>query len=159
VDYYCARAIPLSFACAVRHRVVMIDDDLRLRAGRLLTGQHRVEDLDRLFLGQRDRHHGKESFREIGDFVAHRAERQKGLVTQVARDVFTSVSIWSLGFRDKKPSKSDIVRAAQANYRLALDQQLKNGCGLIDLAPWQNSSKRDGAANGLLRSCIKTTNW
>jgi hypothetical protein len=108
----------------------MIDDDLRLRAGRLLTGQHRVEDLDRLFLGQRDRHYGKESFREIGDFVAHRAERQKGLVTQVARDVFTSVSIWSLGIRDKKPSKSDIIRAAQANFRLASDQQLKDGCGL-----------------------------
>lgn len=108
----------------------MIDDDLRLRAGRLLAGQHRVDDLDRLFLGQRDRHHGKESFREIGDFVAHRAERQKGLVTQIARDVFTSVSVWSLGLRDKKPSKSDIVRAAHANFRLASDQQLKNGCGL-----------------------------
>ncbi len=108
----------------------MIDDDLRMRAERLLAGHHRVDDLDRLFLGQRDRHHGKESFREIGDFVAHRAERQKGLVTQVTRDVFASVSVWSLGLREKKPSKSNIARAAQANFRLASDQQLASGCGL-----------------------------
>lgn len=108
----------------------MIADDLRMRAGRLLAGQRRVDDLDRLFLGLRDRHHGKESVREIGDFVAHRAERQKGLVTQVARDVLTSVSVWSLGFRNKKAEISDIVRAAKANFRLASDQQLKDGCGL-----------------------------
>lgn len=108
----------------------MIADDLRMRTGRLLAGQRRVDDLDRLFLGLRDRHHGKESVREIGDFVAHRAERQKGLVTQVARDVFTSVSVWSLGFRNKKAEISDIVRAAKANFRLASDQQLKDGCGL-----------------------------
>lgn len=109
---------------------IMIDDDLRLRAKRLLSGQRRIEDLDRLFLDQRDRHHGKPSFREVGDFVAHRKERQKGLVTQIARDVFTSVSVWSLAFRDQKPSRADIVRAAWANFRLASDLQLKQGCGL-----------------------------
>lgn len=108
----------------------MIDDDLRMRVRRVLAGQRRVDDLDRLFLGLRDRHHRNESVREVGDFVAHRAERQKGLVTQVARDVFTSVSVWSLGFRNKKAERSDIVRAAKANFRLASDQQLKDGCGL-----------------------------
>ncbi|OCK53918.1 hypothetical protein LMTR3_22255 [Bradyrhizobium sp. LMTR 3] len=40
------------------------------------------------------------------------------------------MSVWSLGFRNKNTSKCDIVRAAQANFRLASDQQLKNGCGL-----------------------------
>jgi hypothetical protein len=119
-----------TLAPVARYHIAMIDDDLRMRSGRLLAGQWRVDDLDRLFLGQRDRHHGKESFREIGDFVAHRAERQKGLVTQVARDVLTSVSVWSLGFRNKKAENSDIVRAARANFRLASDQQLKDGCGL-----------------------------
>jgi hypothetical protein len=53
----------------------------------LLSGRHLVHDLDRLFLAQRDRGHERESFREIGDFVAHRDERQKGLVTQTCRDV------------------------------------------------------------------------
>lgn len=108
----------------------MIDNDLRLRAKRLLSGVHRAEDLDRLFLDQRDRHHGKSCFREIGDFVAHRQERQKGLVTQVAGDVFTSVRVWSLGLRKKTASRADIAQAAWANFRLASDLQLKQGCGL-----------------------------
>lgn len=108
----------------------MIDADLRQRALRLLSGRRQVEDLDRLFLGLRDRHHGRTGFREIGDFVAHREERQKGLVTQISRDVFTSVSIWSLGLRGRKPTRADIAEAAWANFRLASDLQLKRGCGL-----------------------------
>lgn len=70
------------------------------------------------------------SVREIGDFVAHRSERQKGLITQTARDVFTSVDVWSLPMRRKQASLSDITRAARANFRLASDLQLKQGCGL-----------------------------
>ncbi len=109
-------------------RQSMIDDELRARLKRVLAGECRVEDFDRLFLDQRDRHHGKESFREIGDFVAHRKERNKGLVTQTARDVFTSVDVWSLQMRQKRPSTADITRAAWANFRLASDQRLREGC-------------------------------
>jgi hypothetical protein len=96
----------------------------------LLAGSHQVHDLDRVFLALRDRAHERESFREIGDFVAHRDERQKGLVTQTGRDVFTSIDVWSLRLRGRKPSPQDIVRAAWANFRLASDSQLKVGCGL-----------------------------
>jgi hypothetical protein len=106
----------------------MIDDELRARVKRVLMGDCRVDDFDRLFLDQRDRYHGKESFREIADFVAHRKERNKGLVTQTARDVFTSVDVWSLQMRQKRPSAADITRAAWANFRLASDQQLREGC-------------------------------
>jgi hypothetical protein len=108
----------------------MIDHDLRLRAKRFLGGQRRGDDLDRFFLDLRDRTHGRASFREIGDFVAHRGQRNKGPVTQVARDVITSVSIWSLGFRGKKPTYPELAQAAQANFRLASDRQLKEGCDL-----------------------------
>lgn len=108
----------------------MIDDDLRGRVRRLLGGSHHVHDLDRLFLALRDRAHERESFREIGDFVAHRDERHKGLVTQTGRDVFTSIDVWSLRLRGRKPSPQDIVRAAWANFRLASDSQLKVDCGL-----------------------------
>jgi hypothetical protein len=108
----------------------LIDDDLRARVQRLLAGSHQVHDLDRVFLALRDRAHERESFREMGDFVAHRDERQKGLVTQTGRDVFTSIDVWSLGLRGRKPSTEDIVRAAWANFRLASDSQLKAGCGL-----------------------------
>jgi len=108
---------------------MLIDDDLRGRVQRLLAGSHQVHDLDRLFLALRDRAHNRESVREIGDFVAHRAERQKGLVTQTGRDVFTSIDVWSLSFRGQKTSLEDIARAAWANFRLAPDNQLEAGCG------------------------------
>jgi hypothetical protein len=108
----------------------VLDDDLRGRARRLLSGNRRVDDLDRLFLGLRDRDRGRASFREVGDFVAHRGERQKGVVTQICQDVFTSFDVWSMKFRGKDASLGDIVRAAQANFRLASDFQLRRGCGM-----------------------------
>jgi hypothetical protein len=108
----------------------LIDNDLRARIERLLGGHHNVHDLDRLFLALRERAHERECFRELGDFVAHREERQKGLVTQTGRDLFTSIDVWSLGLRGQKPSINDITRAAWANFRLASESQLKEGCGL-----------------------------
>lgn len=119
----------------------MIDDDLHGRVQRLLSGSHHIHDLDRLFLALRDRAHGRESIREIGDFVAHRDQRQKGLVTQTGRDVFTSIDVWSLSFRGHKPALEDIARAAWANFRLASDRQIEAGCGL-----------RRGTVKGRLKS-------
>lgn len=107
----------------------MLDDDLRCRARRLMNGDFRTGDLDRLFLGQRDRVWGDAAFREIGDFVAHRSTREKGLITQAGKDVFTSVDVWSLKMRGREPSWSDIARAAEANLRLSTDEQLRQGCG------------------------------
>jgi hypothetical protein len=40
------------------------------------------------------------------------------------------VSVWSLGFRGKKPTYPELAQAARANFRLASDEQLKDGCGL-----------------------------
>ena len=107
----------------------MLDDDLRHRARRLMTGDRRVADLDRLFLGLRARAGAQSCFREIGDFVAHRETREKGLITQVGRDVFTSVDVWSLKMRGRDQTWADIARAAHANLRLASDEQLQAGCG------------------------------
>jgi hypothetical protein len=107
----------------------MLDEDLRHRARRLSAGERRVVDLDRLFLGLRARAGAQACFREIGDFVAHRDTREKGLITQVGRDVFTSVDVWSLKMRGRDPSWADIARAAHANLRLASDEQLRDGCG------------------------------
>jgi hypothetical protein len=107
----------------------LADDDLRARARRLVSGDFRTGDLDRLFLGQRSRAHGCACFREIGDFVAHRDTREKGIVTDVGRDVFTSVDVWSMDMRGLKPSAADLARAAYANLRLASNEQLQEGCG------------------------------
>lgn len=107
----------------------MLDEDLKHRARRLIAGDFRSGDLDRLFLGQRDRAWGRACFREVGDFVAHRDTREKGLITQVGRDVFTSVDVWSLKMRGREPSWTDIARAAEADLRLASDEQIRSGCG------------------------------
>jgi hypothetical protein len=107
----------------------MLDEDLRHRARRFLARDHRVSDLDRLFLGLRGRADNQACFREIGDFVAHRDTREKGLITRVGRDVFTSVDVWSQKLRGSDPSWADISRAALANLRLASEEQLQVGCG------------------------------
>gem|GEM_PF-1377651 len=107
----------------------MLDEDLRCRARRIFAGDHRVGDLDRLFLGLRARAGAQACFREIGDFVAHRDTREKGLITQVGRDEFASVDVWSLKMRGLDLSWAEIARAAYANLRLASDEQLRNGCG------------------------------
>jgi hypothetical protein len=107
----------------------LLDEELRLRAHRLATGEFRTEDLDRIFLGLRSHAGNHNCFLDIGDFVAHRDTRDKGLVTRVGRDVFTSVDVWSLKLRGFDPSRADIARAAFANFRLASDEQLKVGCG------------------------------
>lgn len=67
---------------------------------------------------------------EIGDFIAHRDKREKGLITQVGRDVFTSFDVWSKPMRELPVGRDDVVRAAKANLRLATDDQIRQGLGM-----------------------------
>jgi hypothetical protein len=108
----------------------MSDEELRIRARRLLTGNVHLEDLDRLFLDQRQRCHGRKHFQEIGDFLAHRNARNKGPVTEVIQDIMTSFRVWSMPMRGEKHSLADIREAGQANLRLMTDEQLLAGCGM-----------------------------
>jgi hypothetical protein len=108
----------------------MLDADLQKRVQRLLRGERRSDDLDRLFLGLRDRSHGRESVREIGDFVAHRDQREKGPVTQKARDVFLSFHSW---FRIRAGQPFDLAhirKVSAANLRVATDDQIAARLGL-----------------------------
>lgn len=108
----------------------VIDVELQARARRLLAGPARADDLDQLYLSQRERAHGRASFREIGDFVAHRGERSKGPVTQQVRDILASFRVWSLGLRGRVPTLADLRAAGAANLRLLTDDQLEIGTGL-----------------------------
>jgi hypothetical protein len=103
--------------------------DLRLRLRRLCAGETRTDDLDRLYLGLRERAKDCEIVREIGDFIAHRDTREKGLLTSVFRDVLTSLDIWSRPMRGVLVGREDVIAAAHANLRLASDEQLLAGCG------------------------------
>lgn len=108
----------------------MIKAELQARAKRLIEGRAKPEDLDRLFLDQRESAHGRESFRELGDFLAHRDQRNKGPVTQRVRDVFTSFRVWSLGFQGVQATASDLRAAGVANLNLSTDDELRSCCGL-----------------------------
>ncbi|MXO73179.1 hypothetical protein [Alteraurantiacibacter buctensis] len=55
------------------------DKGLRIRVERLLAGAHHARDLDELFLALRQRSFGAKLVREIGDFSAHRQERDQGI--------------------------------------------------------------------------------
>jgi hypothetical protein len=67
------------------------DAALRIRVQRLLRGELKVDDLTALFLALRDRAGGRQSVVDVGAFVAHRNERNKGYVTEAVRDFFVRI--------------------------------------------------------------------
>src|SRR5262249_50208344 len=68
----------------------MVVSVLRPRIERLLYGDEFVsDDLSRLFLYLRETSYGRQTVREVGDFVAHFGMRDKGPTTQLATNFFT----------------------------------------------------------------------
>lgn len=104
--------------------------ELRKRVERYLRGDCRVADLDRIFLGLRDRCHGLASIREIGDFVAHRDQREKGAVTDTVRDIHLSLDSWLHQGEGRFPDLAKAKRICAANLRTATDAQLDARLGL-----------------------------
>lgn len=109
----------------------MIDADLKRRVERLVHGTRRSDDLDRLFLALRERSYGRASIREIGDFVAHRDQREKGPVTQKVRDIFESFRSWArISVAGLPFTIADIRKVSAANLRVATDAQIEARLGL-----------------------------
>jgi hypothetical protein len=104
--------------------------ELRQRVERYLRGDCRVADLDRIFLGLRDRCHGLASIREIGDFVAQRDQREKGAVTDTVRDIHLSLDSWLHQGEGRFPDLAKAKRICAANLRTATDAQLDARLGL-----------------------------
>jgi hypothetical protein len=102
----------------------MLETDLQRRVQRLLSGDCRIEDLDRIFLGVRGRAGCRASLREIGDFVAHRDQREKGPITQRVRDLAVTCHSWIWQQFGRGPSLEQAVFVAEANLRIARDSQL-----------------------------------
>lgn len=109
----------------------MLDEDLSRRLSRLLRGGRRCDDLDRLFLGLRERPGARASVREIGDFVAHRGQREKGLVTDRARDILTSLESWlRISVGGGPVARDEVRKVAEANLRNASEAQLSTRLGM-----------------------------
>jgi hypothetical protein len=66
----------------------MTNTSLRKRVHRLLSDDFHVDDITTLFMALRERSHGREAFVEIRDYVAHRDERNRGIITRATRDTF-----------------------------------------------------------------------
>lgn len=104
--------------------------ELRKRVERYIRGDRRVEDLDRIFLGLRDRCYGLTSIREIGDFVAHRNQRDKGPITETVRNIHLSLDSWLHQGEGRFPDLAKAKRICAANLRTATDAQLDTRFGL-----------------------------
>lgn len=66
----------------------MADAKSRAKVQRLLSEDFRPSDLADLFLFTRDHCDGRESVVDIGDFVAHHDERDRGIITRSTREWF-----------------------------------------------------------------------
>lgn len=96
----------------------MADSVMRQRVERLIHGDFNPEDLTRLFVFLRDKHLARQSVQEIGHFVAHQGERDKGFTTDAARRFFASLRFEGMlctngrvvDFRDLPLNFKDILR-------------------------------------------------
>lgn len=77
----------------------MVDPKSKVRVERLLRGDFRPEDLMNLFLYARDHCDGREAIKDIGAFVAHHDERDRGLITRSTRDWFAVARFHMSAFR------------------------------------------------------------
>src|SRR3954453_18158076 len=96
------------------------DLEMRRRVQRLIAGEFRPDDVRPLFLWLRERSYGIGSIREIGDFVAHSDTREKGPITDDARDYFKYLAL-RLPNKDRKvdPANlpSDFARTLRSRLR------------------------------------------
>lgn len=112
------------------------DAKSRARVQRLLSGTFRPDDLTNLFLYARDRCDGREHVAEIGHFVAHHHERDKGIVTRSTRAWFATVRhvVPYLLSEDKVFDKNSLSSSAREYFKCAASQidaaNLKKETGL-----------------------------
>ena len=109
----------------------MANEDLRLFVEAMIRGEFRLDDIIHLLMYVRDRAGGRQSVREIGDFCAHRNDRNKGPITDEARDFFTHTKFIMghviNGTRiDPNRIPHDAIDAARANLR-RIDSQFLRG--------------------------------
>ena len=87
---------------------------------KLLAGDGDVEDLNRLFLGLRERFYSRQAFQEIGHFAAHADERIMGVVSNRLKDFFVNLR-HSLPVIVKQPGYEIDGRQAGRTLRAALN--------------------------------------
>jgi hypothetical protein len=131
----------------------MVDVVLRTHVERLLKGDLRLESLTTLFLALRERCDGREAIREIGDFVAHRADRNKGITTEEVRDFFAILqfTIWKLTLPPEPDPLPIYLRELPPCFDRAMLATLKR----IDNHTLRNYRLKRNEADQLLTGLLK----
>jgi hypothetical protein len=106
-------------------RTALLKTDQALRVARLLRGDWKVTDLDRLFSDLRFVEPGFETVREVGHLAAHRGERDRGIVLARAHDMQTSAGHWSRQQAGIQPTLENIEEAGRANLRIMPEARLR----------------------------------
>jgi hypothetical protein len=100
---------------------------------RMLAGEFNPEGLDRLLTNLRFKSYGAASLAEVGHFLAHNDERDKGPITQEARDFFAVMRFHLpvLGAEtDLSNMPTSFAPAMRATFRQLDDQYTKRNVGL-----------------------------
>lgn len=101
---------------------------LKLRVSRFLEFNSTVEDLSQIFLGLRgkDKFDGCKAFREVGDFIAHAGERDRGLTSELLSTFMTCAKLRTqMQYKSGIPmTKEDWSRGFKANLSLIKDEEL-----------------------------------
>jgi hypothetical protein len=108
---------------------MLLEDHIR-RVARLLRGERKVEDLQRLFSDLRLLKPGRASVQEIGHFAAHRLERDSGISLARANDIQTSAKLWQLQFDGTEPDMEHLQQAGYANLRIMPEERIKEQLGI-----------------------------
>jgi hypothetical protein len=112
----------------------MPDQEARSRVVRLLNGNFRDADLVNLFLYVRDRCDGRQSIKDIGDFVAHRDKRDKGILTEAVRDWYQIATFHAPNMFGVKPDPErlapDFLKFLKATFKRVLSTHLRDHTGL-----------------------------
>jgi hypothetical protein len=92
----------------------MPDPKSRAKVQRLLRGDFRTGDLTDLFLFARDHCDGREVVKDIGDFVAHHNERDRGVITRATREWFTVVRFHMPSYQPNQARQYDAQKMPPA---------------------------------------------
>jgi hypothetical protein len=85
----------------------MADAKSRARIERMIAGNFRPDDLMHLFLYARDHCDGREAVVDVGDFIAHHSERDKGLITRSTREWFAVARFHWATYNPGQPRQID----------------------------------------------------
>lgn len=102
----------------------------RRRVDRLIRGERHVTDLDRLFADLRFTASDRPTVREVGDFSAHRSERDKGIIMKRAAEMQISARAWFQQMNGQVPTLEEAEKIAEVNLKIAPDHRIMEALGM-----------------------------